>query len=106
MAHTWHIVLVGSIVFGGSGLIAMQQSGSKPEAKNELRCSQEVQKEIKIIQALRNSNGSRTQKKLEGGVSHHMDFEGKQLLGAGIDDRRYFDPSVDFPGYRGNRLGY
>jgi hypothetical protein len=99
---------VGSIVFGGSGLIAMQQPGSKPEAKNELRCSQEVQKEIKIIQALRNSLEGRRQKP-EGGVSHHMDFGqswGKQLLGGGIDDRRYFESGDEFPGYKSNpRLG-
>jgi hypothetical protein len=58
---------VGSIVFGGSGLIAMQQqqASKKPEARNELSCSQEVQKEVQIIQALRNSSGSRTQQKPE-----------------------------------------
>ena len=102
MAHAWHIVLVGSIVFGGSGLIAMQQSDNKPEVRNQLSCSREALK--KSVELNRYNNAGQN-----GGVSHHMDFGmsgGKQFPGRGIDDRGYFDPSVDFPGYRGSRLGY
>ena len=58
MAHAWHIVLVGSIVFGVTGLIAMQQPGN-----NGLNCSAEFRKENAIVaKALRNSSGSRAQK--------------------------------------------